>query len=245
MPKQIMLQLPAPHPALSPIRHRSEQAQADLIMVRARAVLVEARTALINAARGLTKSYGERLPSCGTNQMGRDVAESLSPALRTALDPLLEQVEEITERIREYDRMLGQLAKERYPEVDLLTQVHGVGILIALTFVLTVKIHIDSVGAGTWAAMWDCGRNAGSLGRAGKGNRNGARLHRYRELEQARRRLFLHRRRRSSPGPRPGSPSSAAWFGPISSRMWPGVGPRAMRIPISRCLCATAYASNP
>jgi transposase len=139
MPKQIMLQLPAPHPALSPIRHRSEQAQADLIMVRARAVLVEARTALINAARGLTKSYGERLPSCGTNQMGRDVAESLSPALRTALDPLLEQVEEITERIREYDRMLGQLAKERYPEVDLLTQVHGVGILIALTFVLTVE----------------------------------------------------------------------------------------------------------
>jgi transposase len=35
--------------------------------------------------------------------------------------------------------MLGQLAKERYPEVDLLTQVHGVGILIALTFVLTVE----------------------------------------------------------------------------------------------------------
>ena len=124
---------------LSPIRHRSEQAQADLTMVRARAVLVEARTALINGARGLTKSYGERLPSCGTNQMGRDVAESLSPTLRTALDPLLEEVEEITERIREYDRMLGQLAKERYPEVDLLTQVHGVGILIALTFVLTVE----------------------------------------------------------------------------------------------------------
>ena len=124
---------------LSPIRHRSEQAQADLIMVRARAVLVETRTALINAARGLTKSYGERLPSCGTNQMGRDVAESLSPTLRTALDPLLEEVEEITERIREYDGMLGQMAKERYPEVDLLTQVHGVGILIALTFVLTVE----------------------------------------------------------------------------------------------------------
>jgi transposase len=46
---------------LSPIRHRSEQAQADLTMVRARAVLVEARTALINGARGLTKSYGERV----------------------------------------------------------------------------------------------------------------------------------------------------------------------------------------
>lgn len=124
---------------LSPIRHRSEQAQADLITVRARAVLVEARTSLINAARGLTKSYGERLPNCGTYQMGRDVAESLSPTLRSALDPLLEQVEEITERIREYDRKLERLAKERYPEVELLTQVHGVGTLIALTFVLTVE----------------------------------------------------------------------------------------------------------
>ena len=68
---------------LSPIRHRGEQAQADLMTVRARAVLVETRTALINAARGLTKSFGERLPSCGTNQMGRDMAESLSPSLRT------------------------------------------------------------------------------------------------------------------------------------------------------------------
>jgi len=46
---------------LSPIRHRSEQAQADLIVIRARAALVEARTMLINSARGLTKSYGERL----------------------------------------------------------------------------------------------------------------------------------------------------------------------------------------
>jgi len=74
---------------LSPIRHRSEQAQADLIMVRARAALVETRTALINAARCLTKSYGERLPSCGTNPVGFDLAESLSPALEVALAPLL------------------------------------------------------------------------------------------------------------------------------------------------------------
>jgi transposase len=124
---------------LSPIRHRGEQAQADLMMIRARAVLVETRTALINAARGLTKSYGERLPSCGTYQMGRDQAESLSPAIRAALDPLLAEVETVTERIREYDRQLEELCKTRYPEVNLLKQVHGVGTLIALTFVLTVE----------------------------------------------------------------------------------------------------------
>jgi len=33
-------------------------------VIRARAGLVRARTALINTARGLTKSYGERLRGC-------------------------------------------------------------------------------------------------------------------------------------------------------------------------------------
>jgi transposase len=124
---------------LSPIRHRGEQAQADLMMIRARAILVETRTALINAARGLTKSYGERLPNCATYQMGRDQAESLSPAIGAALDPLLAEVETVTERIREYDKQLEQLSQTRYPETQRLKQVHGVGTLIALAFVLTVE----------------------------------------------------------------------------------------------------------
>jgi transposase len=46
---------------LHPVKHRSAQAQADLMMIRARASLVRARTGLVNAARGLAKSYGERL----------------------------------------------------------------------------------------------------------------------------------------------------------------------------------------
>ena len=124
---------------LAPIRHRGQQAQADLTRIRARAVLVEMRTAIINAARGLTKSYGERLPSCATYQMGRDVAESLSPTLQAALEPLLAEVETITERIQEYDRQLAELSQKQYPEVELLRQVHGVGTLIALTYVLTVE----------------------------------------------------------------------------------------------------------
>ena len=46
---------------LYPVKHRSAQAQADLMMIRARAGLVRARTGLVNTARGLAKSYGERL----------------------------------------------------------------------------------------------------------------------------------------------------------------------------------------
>jgi transposase len=47
------------------------QAQIHLTVIRARAVLVSARTSLVNAARGLTKSYGERLRKCDSEQMNR------------------------------------------------------------------------------------------------------------------------------------------------------------------------------
>jgi len=51
---------------LGPVRHRSAKAQIHLTVIRARAELVSARTALVNAARGLVKPFGERLPKCGT-----------------------------------------------------------------------------------------------------------------------------------------------------------------------------------
>jgi transposase len=123
---------------LSPVRHRGAEAQADLAVIRARRVLVRARTMLINAARGLTKSFGERLHKCGAGQVGSTLAAELSPQIRAAILPLLAEVEALNQRIAAYDRQIEQLVKEHYPEVDRLTQVKGVGTLIALTFVLTV-----------------------------------------------------------------------------------------------------------
>jgi transposase len=123
---------------LGPVRHRSAQAQIHLTVIRARAALVSTRTALVNAARGLTKSYGERLKKCGTEQMNRDSSQGLSQELRDALDPLLREIESLNERIGEYDRRIEQIAKEVHPEVALLKQVKGVGTLIALTYVLTL-----------------------------------------------------------------------------------------------------------
>jgi transposase len=89
---------------LGPVRHRSAQAQIQLTVIRARAALVSTRTALVNAARGLTKSHGERLKKCGTEQMNRDSSEGLSQELREALDPLLREIESLNGRIKEYER---------------------------------------------------------------------------------------------------------------------------------------------
>src|SRR5258708_27035055 len=73
---------------LGPVRHRSVQAQLHLTVIRARVELVSVRTALVNAARGLVKSYGERLPKCGTYQVSRELAAALSTELRDVLEPL-------------------------------------------------------------------------------------------------------------------------------------------------------------
>ena len=85
---------------LSPVKHRSAQAQADLMMIRARAGLVRARTALVNTARGLAKSYGERLRGCNVRNMNPEKAEGLSPELQSALEPLLNTIESLSERSR-------------------------------------------------------------------------------------------------------------------------------------------------
>src|SRR5438046_821404 len=124
---------------LSPVQHRSAEAQIHLTEIRARAGLVSARTALVNAARGLVKSYGERLRKCGTQQFRQEITSGLSTELREALEPLVREVESLNERIKEYDRRIERMAKETYPEVELLKQVKGVGDLIALAYVLTIE----------------------------------------------------------------------------------------------------------
>ena len=124
---------------LCPVKHRSAKAQADLTVIRARAGLVRARTALVNTARGLAKSYGERLRGCNVRNMNPEKAEGLSPELQAALQPLLAGIESLSEQIRESNERIERLAEESYPQVAQLKQVKGVGTLIALTFLLTLE----------------------------------------------------------------------------------------------------------
>jgi transposase len=124
---------------LYPVQHRSAQAQADLTLIRARAGLVRERTGLVNTARGLAKSCGEHLRGCNVRNLNPEKAEGLSPELQRALEPLLSAIEELSQRIREYNERIEQLARQSYPQVVLLKQVKGVGTLIALTFLLTLE----------------------------------------------------------------------------------------------------------
>ena len=124
---------------LYPIRHRGVAVREDLVLLRAREALVGARTALINSMRGLVKSVGERLPKCSADSFHNLVADSIPERLGPALQPMMEQIESLTVKIKNYDKRVDALAAKKYPETGALRQVKGVGALTSLTFVLTIE----------------------------------------------------------------------------------------------------------
>ena len=85
------------------------------------------------------KSFGHRLPKCPARSFHKRAKEHIPEALRPALEPVLEQIASLTERIRGYDRRLETICQEHYPETELLRQLEGIGPLTALTFVLTLE----------------------------------------------------------------------------------------------------------
>jgi len=124
--------------SLFSIQHRSSEVRKDLVWLRARDVLVAARTMLINSARGLVKSMGGRLPKCHSESFGNRVGDAIPPDMNDALQPLLELSTCVSEWIKTYDEKIEQLASKKYPETEKLQQVKGVGALTSLAFVLTV-----------------------------------------------------------------------------------------------------------
>jgi transposase len=124
---------------LYPLKHRGEDSQAHLAIIRSREALVACITQFVNHVRGAVKSFGARLPKCPARSFHKRAPEHIPEALLPALGPILEQIGSLTERIREYDRQLQRVSEEHYPETELLRQVEGIGPLTALAFVLTLE----------------------------------------------------------------------------------------------------------
>jgi transposase len=124
---------------LYPLKHRGEDSQVHLAIIRSRQTLVDARTQLVNHVRGAVKSFGARLPKCPAMSFHKKAPEHIPEALWPALGPILETIGSLTERIRDYERQLETISKEHYPDTELLRQVEGVGTLTAMTFVLTLE----------------------------------------------------------------------------------------------------------
>src|SRR5215210_2796808 len=98
---------------LYPLKHRGEESQAHMAIIRSRQALVDCRTQLVNHVRGAVKSFGARLPKCPARSFHKRAPEHIPEALMPALGPILEQISSLTERIRDYERQLETISKER------------------------------------------------------------------------------------------------------------------------------------
>ena len=124
---------------LSPVTLRGRDTQWHLAQIRSRAMLVEARTKRVNHVRGRVKTLGHRVRSCDADPFAAAAMDSLPPELVTVVMPVLKAIVELTEQLDALDRAIEAIAATRYAEtVRRRTQVHGVGALTALTFLLTL-----------------------------------------------------------------------------------------------------------
>ena len=124
---------------LSPIQHRGQQTRTDLGVLRSRDAMVSVRTQLINHVRGAVKSTGSRLPSCSTGSFHKQVAEQLPAILRETLLPIVEIIGTLSQRIRDYDKRIEEMAQKQYPQAQVLSQVPGVGPLTSVAYILTLE----------------------------------------------------------------------------------------------------------
>jgi transposase len=123
---------------LAPVTHRPREQQRDLSVIRSRHALVRSRTLLINAARGMVKAFGSRLPECTADAFHKVAWPFVPSELGLSLHPVFESITVLSRQIRALEDEIDRLAREEYPRTQLLTQVPGVANLSALAFVLTL-----------------------------------------------------------------------------------------------------------
>jgi transposase len=123
---------------LSPVHHRGRQTQADLAAPKSRDILVACRSKLVNHARCLVKASGERLPSCTAESFHRKTRALIPVDLKPALEPIYRTLDAIEEEIKKHDSTVERVAK-KYPDMEVICQPNGVGILTGLVYLLTIE----------------------------------------------------------------------------------------------------------
>ena len=124
---------------LWPVHHRDVNAHVDLEMIKARDILVQSRSKLINHVRSVVKAVGERLPGCSADSFANRIPDLLPELLSPALRPLVDTIADLTVKIKDMNKQIVTLIEDRYPEAQRLQQIKGVGPVTALAFVLTLE----------------------------------------------------------------------------------------------------------
>jgi transposase len=124
---------------LHPIQHRREDTQVHRALITMRDRAVACRTKIVNSIRGLSKSLGTPLPKCDASAFHNKCRSSLPSELESICTPMMEQLASLSQTIRQYEKEIARLCEEHYPETARLQQVHGVGPITSLAYILTIE----------------------------------------------------------------------------------------------------------
>jgi len=128
---------------LYPIQHGSEEAQRDLLSMKMRDTLVRQRVCIINSVRFTLKSLGLAMPKAPSSdyfaKRCRSLLEEMDKSLLEMVEPMLQALDVLSEKIKALDRTIEDFCEEKYPVTQRLRQIHGVGPITALNFVLVVE----------------------------------------------------------------------------------------------------------
>jgi transposase len=113
---------------LCPVEHVGEDMQRDLLQIKLRDNLVRQRVDIISSVRFTLKSLGVMLPSPNSESFARHARRILGkeqPGTLVLVDPSLRVLDAMTGQIRSLERSIAEMAAERYPESEFLTQISG------------------------------------------------------------------------------------------------------------------------
>lgn len=123
---------------LQPVHERSDVSLRMRALLNARSNLVRMRTRLISQVRCAVKVFGHRVPSCSPESFHVRAKLLLAAELRPALQPLLEVLEALKQAIRQHDAEIARIGQE-FPATRLFEDIHGVGPVLALSFVASIE----------------------------------------------------------------------------------------------------------
>lgn len=161
---------------LRPVYQRSYEGQLLRTRLRLRSSLVQARVALINQVRGTLRAHGTPMSSCTAKGfVEKFSAHRLEDSLREALEPIVDTIGEITERIVKLERRLEE--DTRSDElVQRLQEVPGVGPIVSIAFVAWIdraERFAKSRDVGACLGLRPSVRTSGSTVRHGRITREG------------------------------------------------------------------------
>jgi len=149
-------------------------------ILQSRSILVQERTKLKNAVRGLLKSFGIRISTTGQKSFIKEVRTLIQDkpsSVKLAIDALLNTFEVIMEQIQVLETRIYEIARED-KNVQLLMTIPGVGVLTALSFIVALGNYErfeDSRNVAAYLGLTPRQYSSGEVQRMGRISKCGSR----------------------------------------------------------------------